>query len=216
MLSSCSDDKMYVNIGKRVDNDMISSIRNDIEDMKDPIIAEEGDVFWTPSGTIWHIYSDCTFIAKSKNILHGTPEEAKTAGMEKECSRCTERLELENFTQRELQEGDVFWTPMGTTQHIYSDCTFIINSKTILYGTPDEAKTAGMEKECSRCAQREALEKLSQKELQPGDVFWTWTGGVWHTKRDCRYIVNSTEVFFGSVEEAQNAEKSHACSACGK
>ena len=153
LLCSCSANKIYDSTGMKIDNEVFSSIRKDIEDMRDPAQAEEGDVFWTPTGMLWHLYSDCSFISESKTVLHGTP---------------------------------------------------------------DEAKVAGKEKECSRCAEREALEKLSQKELQEGDVFWTWSGSVWHINRDCRHIASSANVFFGSVEDAKNAGKSDVCSSCKK
>ena len=48
-----------------------------------------------------------------------------------------------------------------------------------------------------------------------GIVYWTKSGGVWHSSRDCRYIKNS-EVESGSVDDAIAAGKERVCSSCSK
>lgn len=47
-------------------------------------------------------------------------------------------------------------------------------------------------------------------------VYWTTSGKVWHTTSGCRYLKNSKDVLHGSIDEAKEAGKTKACSACGK
>ena len=51
-------------------------------------------VYITPSGTKYHIYSDCSYLSRSKNII-GTPY-GEVKYTEKDiCSRCKDRYEYE-------------------------------------------------------------------------------------------------------------------------
>ena len=47
-------------------------------------------------------------------------------------------------------------------------------------------------------------------------VYWTSSGTVWHTKRDCSHIRNSQNVISGTVEEAISSGKKQLCSSCQK
>ena len=47
-------------------------------------------------------------------------------------------------------------------------------------------------------------------------VYWTESGGVWHTFRDCSYLKKSKEIESGSVEKALESGKAKLCSACEK
>ena len=60
--------------------------------------------------------------------------------------------------------------------------------------------------------QEESSTKHDHQESTP--VYWTENGGVYHLFRDCSYIKSSAEVISGTVEEANDAGKSDACSRC--
>ena len=47
-------------------------------------------------------------------------------------------------------------------------------------------------------------------------VYWTSSGSVWHTRRDCSYIKKSQKVLSGTVEEAIADGKKKLCSSCEK
>ena len=49
------------------------------------------EVFWTKSGTVWHIYSDCSHIRNSGEVICGSVEEAVSAGKSKLCTNCEKR-----------------------------------------------------------------------------------------------------------------------------
>ena len=46
--------------------------------------------------------------------------------------------------------------------------------------------------------------------------YWTESGSVWHTYKDCYHIKKSTNILSGTVEEAKEEGKSHICTACAK
>lgn len=45
-------------------------------------------VYWTKSGSVWHVTDQCHHLKKSKNIQSGSVEEAMESGKEKVCSSC--------------------------------------------------------------------------------------------------------------------------------
>ena len=55
-----------------------------------PVTDESGGtvVFWTESGKVWHVSSECPSLKKSINIKSGDLTAAETAGKKKSCSVC--------------------------------------------------------------------------------------------------------------------------------
>lgn len=45
-------------------------------------------VFWSKSGSVWHLYSDCGYLKNSNEIFSGTVSEAISNGAKKVCSSC--------------------------------------------------------------------------------------------------------------------------------
>ena len=213
-LVSCANKTEPRNTGVKANKEILASIYKSIEEKKNPILADEGDVFWTPTGTLWHTDSLCTSLARSEVILHGSVDEAMTAGKERECLRCASSSELPSLDD-EIEEGDVFFTPNGTTWHISDSCVYLAKSETILHGSVEEAILFGKTRECSKCYKQNSQPPLDD-EIEEGDVFWTSGGTRWHNDKECYHIVNSETVYHGTVEEAQSAGKSGLCSACEK
>lgn len=54
-------------------------------------ILESNKVYWTKSGTVWHLYSDCSHIKNSSDVIYGSVEEAISSGKIKLCSNCEKR-----------------------------------------------------------------------------------------------------------------------------
>ncbi len=50
--------------------------------------AENGEVYWTEGGEVWHLTENCSSLSRSKNILSGSVEAAIDAGKERACMRC--------------------------------------------------------------------------------------------------------------------------------
>ena len=61
----------------------------------------------------------------------------------------------------------------------------------------------------------ETKPKETEKNSEDSDVtvYWTSGGEKWHMSSDCQYIKNK-EVFEGTLEEAQEANKKAPCSKC--
>lgn len=54
-----------------------------------PKLPETEDaVFWTVSGSVWHVTAECSALAKSKSVSSGTEEQAKQVGKSRVCKRC--------------------------------------------------------------------------------------------------------------------------------
>ena len=54
-----------------------------------PKLPETEDaVFWTVSGSVWHVTAECSALAKSKSVLSGTEAQAIQAGKTRVCKRC--------------------------------------------------------------------------------------------------------------------------------
>lgn len=48
----------------------------------------EGEVYWVPSGKVWHIRRDCSSLSRSTTILNGSVADAQAAGKERVCKKC--------------------------------------------------------------------------------------------------------------------------------
>lgn len=55
----------------------------------------------------------------------------------------------------------------------------------------------------------EAIEEFGDTE-----VFWTKSGGVYHTSTECGHLYNSTDLIVGSVEQAIAEGKTRICKSC--
>ena len=150
VLVSCADDGKPRNTGIQANEELLEQIRQELEDKKQPILADEGDVFWTPSGSIWHTSSLCSSLQRSETILHGSIDEARTAGMEKECSRCADIAKLPD-PNAPIQHGDVFWTENGSKWHSSQKCYHLEDADIVYHGTVEQAQELGKTGACSVC-----------------------------------------------------------------
>ena len=54
----------------------------------------EGDVFWAPSGKVYHMDEDCQAFTQSEELIVGSVEEAIAAGRTRLCSFCAKRHDV--------------------------------------------------------------------------------------------------------------------------
>ena len=108
ILSGCSEDPKYY-AGESVSQDDITRYgesiltenatdpeepRNTLEiDMKsaDSIVSIE-TYYWTPNGTRYHVFKECSSLARSKTILSGSLEEGQALGKSGLCKNCEKKL----------------------------------------------------------------------------------------------------------------------------
>jgi len=50
--------------------------------------VSEGEVYWVPSGKVWHIRINCSSLSRSTTILNGSVADAQAAGKERVCKKC--------------------------------------------------------------------------------------------------------------------------------
>ena len=162
-LASCvtkTEDGRYTGI--LANDEVVSSVKQEIIDMENSSLANEGDVFWTPSGSIWHGSVDCSYLTNSKTIYHGSVEQAKLEGKERPCDRCAktdiDRI-YENLEKNELRIGDVFFTKDGYFYHIDINCEEILGADKIYYADVETAELLGKETACDKCKNIEQLYK---------------------------------------------------------
>ncbi len=155
VLVSCnSPTKESRNTGILANNEVVSSIKQEIADRENLLLANKDDVFWSPSGTIWHASYECSYLANSKIIYHGTVEEAKLEGKERFCERCAgedNNAIYEKLAQNEIKSGDVFFTKDGDTWHKDLNCEKILGSQKIYYASLEIAKSLGKVHSCENC-----------------------------------------------------------------
>jgi hypothetical protein len=153
-VSCASRNREERNTGILADDAAVSSIRQEIADRENELLANEDDVFWTPSGTIWHGSTNCSYLSNSKIIYHGSVEEARLDGKERPCDRCAktdvDRI-YESLENNEICEGDVFFTRDSENFHHNINCEEICGADKIYYASEKIANSLGKLISCEKC-----------------------------------------------------------------
>ncbi len=55
---------------------------------EDGALPTVGNVFWTKSGSVFHLDPLCRYLSSAKEIYYGTAEDATTQGKERVCTAC--------------------------------------------------------------------------------------------------------------------------------
>lgn len=159
LLSSCglnmSEPK---NTGIFVNKDVLASIRQELADKENSLLAKDGDVFWSKSGTIWHSSHTCSYLANSKVVYHGTVDEAKLEGKQRACSRCCGG-EAENIydqiADNPIRDGDVFFSQDGVLWHTIEECPIVLGEGKVYHGNISLAVALGKTEPCDKCSNNE-------------------------------------------------------------
>ena len=87
----------------------------------------------------------------------------------------------------------------------------------------NEAITSEETENCDTTSERIEESILTTEETEKGTtsssgkvVFWTESGSVWHSFKDCGHLKNSKEILSGSVDDAIAAGKEKLCTTCQK
>ena len=134
--------------------DVVSSIRQKLEDRENSLLAARGDVFWTPTGSLWHTSYKCGYLSKSKTVYHGTVEQAKLEGKLGLCKRCASSSGdsvYETLDKNPVETDDVFFTRDGTEWHRDLNCPAILGAEHIYHSSKDVARALGKTGACSEC-----------------------------------------------------------------
>lgn len=137
-----------------VDRDVLSSIIQDIEDKENSYLADDGNVFWTDSGKIWHATYECSYLANSNEILHGTIEQAMLEGKERACTRCFTTEEDKAYAELEgkvIEKDDVFFLREGNEWHSDINCPKLIGAEKIYNASLEKARELGKTGACDEC-----------------------------------------------------------------
>ena len=155
ILVSCKiDDDIKQHGGILADRDIVSSILKELEDKKNSSLAEDGDVFWSLSGTIWHKSADCSYLSNSKEVYHGSIEDAKLEGKVRECTRCFSTEEDKSYAELEgnpIESHHVFFTKESNVWHENINCLELLGVEKIYNASIDKAKELGKESACDKC-----------------------------------------------------------------
>lgn len=155
LLSACAidnDDLRYT--GVLANDEVVSSIKQEMADKENSLLANKNDVFWTESGKLWHKSCECSYLANSKTILHGTIEEAKFEGKEKACERCSTGITdsiYDSLENNEYKQGDVFFIKEDDVWHIDINCDVIVGAQKIYFADEETAKMLGKTTPCGEC-----------------------------------------------------------------
>lgn len=145
-----------LNNGILANKEVVSSIRQELEDKENALLANPGDVFWTASGSLWHSTYTCSYLSRSNTIYHGTIEAAKLEGKTKSCDRCgagNGNLETiyEQIENNQLVAGDVFFVKDKNTWHSTDQCEELLNSDKIYHANRALAIALGKTESCEKC-----------------------------------------------------------------
>lgn len=155
-LSSCGGSYNGASGGILLDDDVLASILQENEDRENSLLAEDGEVFWTPSGSIWHATSDCPHIRNSSIILHGTVEEAMLDGKIRECLSCfadeSDAL-YKDIENDPIRSDHVFFTRDGNEWHKDINCSVIEGAEKIYNASISKAKELGKTSACEECTE---------------------------------------------------------------
>ncbi len=120
--------------------------------------------------------------------------------------------------------GTLYWTDSGEVVHTSRECSSLARTKNVVSGSAEAAFEAGKSRLCSRCDSTEtteaATETTAPRELPPelatlaGTLYWTDSGEVAHTSRECTSLARAKNVVSGSAEAAFEAGKSRLCARC--
>lgn len=144
------------NNGILANEDVVSSIRQELQDKENSLLANPDDVFWTASGTLWHSTYNCSYLSRSKTIYHGSLEDAKLQGKTGACERCGAGgnsiediyAQIENNS---VAAGDVFFTKDGILWHTSDQCEKLLNADKIYHSNRALALALGKSAACEKC-----------------------------------------------------------------
>ena len=145
------------NNGILANEEVVSSIRQELANKENSLLANPGDVFWTASGTLWHSTYTCSYLRNSKTVYHGTLEEARLEGKLSSCERCgagdgsTDSI-YDQIENNEISSGDVFFTKSESLWHTTEQCEVLLTAEKIYHANRALATVLGKTESCEQCS----------------------------------------------------------------
>ena len=91
IFAGCSADPVY--IGDEIDVDELWT-PSEAPSVEEYALDTEPEwdgvtVYYTESGSVWHITPECSALKRAEIILSGTKDQAQSAGKERACKKCS-------------------------------------------------------------------------------------------------------------------------------
>ena len=64
------------------------------------------------------------------------------------------------------------------------------------------------------CCENQGAREIVQEPEAEDTYYWAQKGGVWHSVANCGYLTRTSQIQSGTIEQAQRAGKTRACSSC--
>ena len=187
---------------------------------------DDETVYWVKGGSVYHLYRDCKFLARSEDVRYGT---AYYSGRTKVCETCAKRAEeSEEMTQigtdTDIMNDDLRLESGSTGSETEAPETEIksietdteeIHTETGSVDQREDSETS-ISSETTDTVERTVPENNDTTSVNNGEysnetVYWTPGGSVWHVDRNCSALARSTDIRSGTIAQSG---KSRACKRC--
>ncbi len=85
----CASGGVVEHDGTELTPDQLESIyQSRVEENPDPELTVKGTVYFSASGTKYHLDPECTYLKRASQVYSGTVAEAANHGADSPCSRC--------------------------------------------------------------------------------------------------------------------------------
>lgn len=89
LLAGCATDGIIEHYGTELTPEEHGSIyQSRVEDKPDPDLSVKGTVYFSASGTKYHLDPECSYLKRANQVYSGTVAEAANHGADSPCSRC--------------------------------------------------------------------------------------------------------------------------------
>ena len=160
-------------------------------------------VYWVKGGSVYHLYRDCKFLAKSDDVRYGT---AYYSGRTKVCETCAKRAEeSRGMTETETE----LVVERGIPENSGTESTEI-DGETVNQSIDSSDPIDSGDNAINDSSLPEDNEQNSDNTGQKntGTVYWTPGGSVWHVDPKCSALARSSDIRSGTVEQSG---KSRGC-----
>ena len=160
MFTSCSlfmPSRGYFDGGEILDKEKMSEIKSrffteeitsEIEESSSGTEKEESPKKETVEVTSVDSTENTENLSDSESVITDITEETTTDSITQYESEST----LTSDIERETEHFSVYWTESGEVWHLTQSCRYLKNSKTIISGSIENARSFGKTKACSSCS----------------------------------------------------------------
>ena len=173
-------------------------------------------VYWVKGGSVFHLYRDCKFLAKSEDVRYGT---AYYSGRAKMCETCAKRAADESGKMTQIGTGTEAADYETDSLETETDPIVLEYDKNVTDTGSGDQRT---DRDPSYDTETpDTVERMIHDDGEPiidhndngnnQTVYWTPGGSVWHSDPDCSALARSNDVRSGTVAQSG---KSRGCKRC--